>query len=167
MPRQGQEKGTPKRRAEFIEKLRQMGEGQWCVTWPWSDIRGAYVYIHVNGVKVSAHRWVYEQVYGVTLSQDGPGATGPVVAHHCDNPPCVRPSHLFLTDQLGNMGDAAAKGRMPGGTTGGGRPKLSNVDRETIRYLAGRPGIRQADIARAYNVSDAAISHIVRGRRPR
>lgn len=36
------------------------------------------------------------------------------VLHHCDNPPCVRRSHLFLGTQADNMQDSAAKGRHHG-----------------------------------------------------
>ena len=35
------------------------------------------------------------------------------VLHHCDNPPCCRPSHLFLGTQAQNMQDRNSKGRMP------------------------------------------------------
>lgn len=41
----------------------------------------------------------------------GPLAEGAWVLHHCDNPPCVRPSHLFLGDALANAQDRDRKGR--------------------------------------------------------
>src|SRR5207237_6240778 len=47
----------------------------------------------------------------------GPIPEGLRVLHHCDNPPCVRPSHLFLGTQFDNMADARQKGR----TASGGR----------------------------------------------
>lgn len=37
---------------------------------------------------------------------------GEVVAHKCDNPSCCNPLHLFLTNQSGNMKDAANKKRL-------------------------------------------------------
>jgi hypothetical protein len=34
------------------------------------------------------------------------------VLHHCDNPPCVRPDHLFLGTKKDNAQDALSKGRL-------------------------------------------------------
>jgi hypothetical protein len=43
----------------------------------------------------------------------GPIPAGMWVLHHCDNPPCVRPDHLFIGNRSDNIRDAIAKGRIP------------------------------------------------------
>lgn len=164
MPIKGQQKGTPARRAEFIEYLRSLGPGHFCVNWPWSSGRNRYIGIHVDGEKVLAHRWVYEQINGLLPKAHTPGAIGPVVMHSCDNRSCVRPSHLSAGTQQENIQDAFAKGRMVSGHLGDRRRKLTDFDVASIKMLR-QNGARQSDIARVYGVSDATISGIIRGRK--
>lgn len=43
-------------------------------------------------------------------------AEGMQINHHCDNPPCVNPEHLYEGTQLQNMRDASARIRFPNQT---------------------------------------------------
>lgn len=51
-----------------------------------------------------AHRLAFE-VY------KGPIPTGKDVCHHCDNPPCIEPAHLWDGTAKENLEDMVAKGR--------------------------------------------------------
>jgi DNA-binding CsgD family transcriptional regulator len=92
----------------------------------------------------------------------GPIPDGIYVLHHCDNPPCVRPDHLFLGTQRDNIRDASAKGRIPRGLANGSG-KVSIKDRAVIvaRYRAG--GVTQATLAEEYGVTQTMVSRYVRG----
>lgn len=73
--------------------------------WEWLgtvDKRG-YGRVYMNERGLFAHRVAYAIHYG--------GCPRLLVCHHCDNPKCVRPSHLFLGTHKDNAQDCSAKGR--------------------------------------------------------
>jgi len=70
--------------------------------WVWGRTCWVKGYGRVGDLR--AHRVMWAIV-------NGPIPDGLQVLHHCDNPPCVRPDHLFLGTQLDNMRDMIAKGR--------------------------------------------------------
>ncbi|HJQ65911.1 MAG TPA: HNH endonuclease signature motif containing protein [Gemmatimonadales bacterium] len=93
----------------------------------------------------------------------GPIPAGLHVLHHCDNPPCVNPAHLFVGTNADNMADMVRKDRQQQGERSG-KAKLSAADVAYIR-LAAADGPRgtQRVLARLFGVTDGQISHIVNG----
>lgn len=84
------------------------------------------------------------------------------VCHHCDNPSCMNPKHLFLGTDKDNMQDAAKKGRMADRKgEGNGRSKLTGEKVLSIQaeYKAG--DISQAELAIKHNVCQRTIHKIV------
>jgi hypothetical protein len=63
-----------------------------------------YGYFYANGKNVRAHRLAAEMKHG-------PIPEGMVVCHRCDNPPCVRPDHLWIGTRSENQTDMWLKGR--------------------------------------------------------
>ena len=83
--------------------------------------------------------------------------------HRCDNPPCVRPEHLFIGTDGDNVKDRQGKGRTAHGETHY-MAKLSDADVADIRSRYG-PLHRHLGngkrLAEEYGVSKSTISVIV------
>ena len=102
---------------------------------------------------------------------------GQLVCHHCDNPPCVRPGHLFLGTNADNQLDMTRKGRRNAarGERNGsvthpesrprgeriGKAKLTEAEVLEIRALA-RQGLSLRAIARQFRVGNTTVWQIIR-----
>lgn len=127
--------------------------------WLWTGKKLAkYGYLSVRDERsVKAHRFSYELHYG-------PIPDGLLVCHHCDNPPCVRPDHLFLGTQADNNRDKMIKGRHRAAHSETHHSaKLTNTQVQEIRILSANGSSRKS-VAEIFNVTTGTISHIVTGR---
>lgn len=125
------------------------GYGKVYIRWDAEADRSIYAY---------AHRVAWELTFG-------PIPDGLQVLHQCDNPPCVRPAHLFLGTRPDNMADAGRKGHLARDVRGTRNPghRLEPSDVVAIRE-AHRRGASMTDLGRAYGVSRHTVSLAVRRR---
>jgi hypothetical protein len=87
------------------------------------------------------------------------------VCHHCDNPTCVRLSHLFTGDHLRNMKDRAEAGRAAHvNGEANGQAKITRDDVREIFALQA-DGVSQRKIAAQVGLSQTHVGHILRGTR--
>lgn len=74
--------------------------------WLWTAGRNRdYGAFCINGVNRPASRAAWLFAYGEELN------SAQLICHHCDEPLCVRPSHLFIGTHQDNMADKVRKGR--------------------------------------------------------
>jgi HNH endonuclease len=129
--------------------------------WEWTGARYPEGYGQFRKIlgETRAHRLAYRLAFG-------PFNHGEQVLHHCDNPPCCRPDHLFLGSNIDNVADKVSKGRHQQH----GRhwnAKLTEADVAEIRRLyspRGANGVSNRKLAERYGVSRVQISNITLGR---
>lgn len=85
--------------------------------------------------------------------------------HHCDNPSCLNPKHLYLGTPKSNTRDMMKRNRyvIQRGELCG-RAKLTNKEVYTIKRLLVRGGITQKELAFRFGVSKPIISRIKTGK---
>lgn len=125
----------------------QKSDGCW--TWIGGHNRAGYGRLMVDREVIPAHRFAW------TIA-NGPIPQGMIVCHRCDNPPCVRPDHLFVGTYADNHRDMRAKGRDVGNR------RLSPPVARRIREL-NASGVPQAAIAAMFAIGQTTVSHVVRG----
>lgn len=128
--------------------LARVAVGDGCWEWTGAAARSGHGVIGRTGRR-AGNELTHRVSYRVFV---GPIPDGMFVCHSCDNPPCCRPSHLFLGTAGDNLRDMTNKGRH-------GFTKLSDADVAEIRLKLSH-GSTGKELAREYSVSDSLISGI-------
>ena len=96
----------------------------------------------INGRRIQAHRWMYEQAIG-------PIPDGLVIDHLCKVTKCINPAHLEAVTSRANL----RRGRLP---------KLNETQAREIRAAKGT--LRARELAAKYGVTTNTISLIWTGK---
>lgn len=135
--------------------LVEVGEGCW--EWQGFRLPKGYGRLSHKGKKYYTHRLSYEL-------HVGPIPDGYMICHHCDNPPCVNPAHLFAGTAKDNSLDMVSKGRnwVPYGVWAGTNNPQSKLTPE-VRVEVEKAlltGERPAYVAERFGITDVRACQI-------
>lgn len=132
------------------------------VCWEWHNLAGTgrYGSTKFRKKETPTHRIAYMLHYKTDIPE------GLYVCHHCDNPPCCNPYHLFLGTHQDNIDDRERKGRNKMPHSRGeehGHHKLTENDVKKIRslYVPGKFGYR--NLSKIFDVTPGQIRNVIKG----
>jgi len=128
-----------------------------CWEWVGNKDKNGYGRLSVNCKQKRTHRLAYELYVGKIPE-------GMLVCHHCDNPPCVNPKHLFVGTSKDNMHDRDRKGRAA--DRRGERCSTSKLTWSDVRDIReiGKTSLSHRKIARLFGVRGSTVGHILLGK---
>jgi hypothetical protein len=121
--------------------------------WLWTgalNVCGYGVFSITKDLQVRAHRYAWTATHGEIPHNL-------LVCHHCDNPPCVNPMHLFLGTNKENMADAKRKHRIANGVRSP-TSKLSEADVRMIRLSS----LSSTKLAKQFGISCSTVRRLLR-----
>lgn len=133
--------------------------------WEWNKYRLATGYGRTRymGRNFLAHRlaWILAHPDDLIQIADKPKI---LVCHHCDNPPCCNPDHLFIGNHQKNCHDMRAKGRMniKPAQAAARFQRVRKFTHEQIDAIRSAQGLI-ADVAKQFGCSAPYVSMLRRG----
>ena len=130
--------------------------------WIWSGAKlsklpkQSYGVLSWHGERKRAHRLAWELARG-------PIPKDTLVLHHCDNPPCVNPQHLYLGTHADNAKDRDTRGRH--NPLRGTAVKKARLSEQSVVEIRQRllDGERAIDLAHEYGVDPSTVSRVRTG----
>lgn len=141
----------------FWKKV-QKSDGCWL--WTASQGKGGYGKADVAGKTTKAHRLSWR-------IHNGAIPAGKDVLHTCDNPPCVRPDHLYLGTDIENTKDKMARGRQSAPRMYGDTNPHAVLTWSRVDYIRNRlsHGATVNALARELQMQPSTVSRIKNNKR--
>lgn len=97
------------------------------------------------------------------MLEHGPIPDGMFVCHHCDNPPCCEPTHLYLGTAASNTNDMRNRNRFVA-LRGEASPRCRITDQQVRQMRADYPNIcSYTKIARQYGIDKTYARALILG----
>ena len=153
------EEHKPKRSKDpieiFLSKIKR-GEPHEC--WRWQGCLSAGGYGQFRGLR--AHRFAWELWYGRKIPE------GYYACHHCDNPRCCNPEHIFIGTASDNLLDSKLKRRKVHIRYRGifDSRNLSDEDKNMIYIMLKSGKCSPKELARVYRINQRIITEVIEER---
>lgn len=122
--------------------------------WPYRGTlsTGGYGLYALSGIREAAHRLAWR------LSRRRPVPKRAYICHHCDNPPCCNPRHIYAGTAKSNYRDSVLRGRAAA------HIKINAEQARDIRYRVTRGGTWPWYVAKEYGIPISLVARIKKGR---
>ena len=147
----------------FWSKVRKAGRPEECLEWAGARLPEGYGFIYAGPLYDEPVRWIRAHRLSWEM-HNGKVPEGLSVLHHCDNPPCVNPAHLYVGTQLENVRDRAVRRRGKEhrqNGTGNDNVKLTEADVRAIVAMTDA-GKSQTVVAAMFGLTQPYVSKLAR-----
>jgi len=142
---------------DFWNRVEKNNHPTGCWIWTAGKDSKGYGSFWFNGKINKSHRFSAE-LSGMNIKDH-------YVCHHCDNPSCVNPSHLFIGNHTMNMRDMFSKGRRPDVRKQGSQHGMAKLNENIVLTIRANCPDNQNDFkqwALRLQVHPDTIKNIVR-----
>lgn len=151
---------TAEQQHPVLSRIRKVEGPMDTPCWEWQGCKNEKGY---GQVTYHGKRWIAHRLFYYLLTGTHPMAM--FCCHHCDNPACCNPGHIFLGNNQDNMRDCSRKGRVVIPGYKGEDHALAVLSEDQIRTMAAQyvAGTTKTELASQYNTAVTNVCMVLNG----